>query len=252
MGREGSANKGSGPSNPDICHEHFQVLAGTIHATISKFWWGHKQEERKIHWLSRLKLCQGKEDGGFGFRDMEAFNDALLAKQGWCLLKNSDSLPARLLKARYFPTTSFLDADLGSRLSYVWRRIWGVREVVTQGSRWLIGNGKDVNFWQDRWILRPVTFKLITTKPPDTQLFHVSDLIDTNLGGWNDDLVKRSFLPCNVEAILNIPLCLSWPADKLVWHYTTSGVFSVRSAYHLIMANKSSRIGCSRMDDNKF
>jgi len=63
-----------------------------------------------------------------------------------------------------------------------------------------------------------VTFKLITTKSPDTQLFHVSDLIDTNLGGWNDDLVKRSFLPCDVEAILNIPLCLSWPADKLVWH----------------------------------
>jgi len=87
--------------------------------------------------------------------------------------------------------------------------------VVTQGSRWLIGNGKDINFWQARWILRLVTFKLITTRPPDTQLFHVSDLIDTNLGDWNDDLVKRSFLPCNVEAILNIPLCLPGPRISL-------------------------------------
>lgn len=49
-----------------------QELCNNIHDSISKFWWGHKQEERKIHWLSRLKLCQRKEDGGLGFRDMEA------------------------------------------------------------------------------------------------------------------------------------------------------------------------------------
>ena len=101
-------------------------------------------------------------------------------------------------------------------------------------------------------MLRPVTFKLITTRPTDTQLFYFSDLIDTNLRGWNDDLVKRSFLPCDVEVILDIPLCLSWPADKLIWHYTTNGIFFVCSAYHLIMDNKSNQIGCFRMDDSKF
>lgn len=36
--------------------------------------------------------------------------------------------------------------------------------MITKGSRWLIGDGKSVDVWGDRWLPRPKNFKVITPK----------------------------------------------------------------------------------------
>ena len=48
---------------------------------ICKFWWGYGNEGRKIHWVNWVRLCEAKENGGMGFKEIEKFNEALLAKQ---------------------------------------------------------------------------------------------------------------------------------------------------------------------------
>ena len=80
---------------------------------IARFWWGNSMDKRRIHWLNWDKLCVAKLDGRLGFKDFEAFNLALLAKQGWRMIHNDSSLCARVFKGKYFPTSSFLNAKLG-------------------------------------------------------------------------------------------------------------------------------------------
>ena len=63
-------------------------------------------------WVLWEKLCNKKSEGGmgFGFKDLKAFNLALLAKQGWRILKSPNSLLHSVFKAKYFAKASFMDA----------------------------------------------------------------------------------------------------------------------------------------------
>lgn len=56
-------------------------------------------------WVAWDNLTEAKEDGGVGFRDYWAFNEAMLARQGWRLLMNPHAYWARFLKGIYFPKT---------------------------------------------------------------------------------------------------------------------------------------------------
>ena len=53
----------------------------TIQSSICNYWWGHGDDKQKIHWVSRYKPSESKLCGGLGFRALETFNLALLAKQ---------------------------------------------------------------------------------------------------------------------------------------------------------------------------
>jgi len=55
-------------------------LCDELDAMCAKFWWGQVGNERKIHWQRWEKLTLSKREGGMGFRDLRAFNLAMLAK----------------------------------------------------------------------------------------------------------------------------------------------------------------------------
>lgn len=56
------------------------------------FLWGSGKKGRKVHWVKGFRMNIPKNKGGMDFRDIECFNQAMLAKQGWRILTNPSSL----------------------------------------------------------------------------------------------------------------------------------------------------------------
>jgi hypothetical protein len=102
------------------CFDVTKSICNQISTMICRYWWSQREGSHKIHWLCRDKMIRPKSEGGLGFRDIHAFNLAMLAKQGWRLLSNPDSLCARILKAKYFQNTNCLRAQVKSGSAYTW------------------------------------------------------------------------------------------------------------------------------------
>ena len=62
------------------CFKLPNSLCMELNSMVRNFWWGQKENERKMVWISWDKLCQRKLEGGLGFKDLKTFNLALLAK----------------------------------------------------------------------------------------------------------------------------------------------------------------------------
>lgn len=180
-----------------------------------------------------------KSKGGLGFHDIVSFNKALLAKQGWRLLSRPNSLLATVLKSKYYPHSSFLEAKLGSMPSFTWRSIIGAQDLLKSGVKWKVGTHDQIQVWRDSWL--PVS-NFYTMQSPQNILLEdavVADLMNLDpMCRWNGALVDLVFLPHEAEMIKSIPLSPLNLPDRLVWKFPKQGVFSVRNAYHLEFQRK--------------
>ena len=138
-------------------------LCKDIEAMIRKFWWGNG-ETKKIHWVKWSSLCSSKSIGGMGFRDLQKFNNAMLAKQVWHLIHDKDTLVYKVFSANYFLEGSILDAPVHSKSSYAWKSIMQAREEVHKGAIWRIGNGKTIKVWDHQWLPEPGCSKIISPR----------------------------------------------------------------------------------------
>ncbi|XP_056844909.1 uncharacterized mitochondrial protein AtMg00310-like [Raphanus sativus] len=127
-------------------------LINEITTSMRNFWWSGQKDKQKIPWISWKKVTASKREGGLGIRDMEMFNLALVAKQGWRIIRNPSSLMARVMKAKYFRHTDFLQAPTYKNSSYAWRSILQARRLIQEGTKWIVGDGSKIRVWEDNWI----------------------------------------------------------------------------------------------------
>jgi len=198
---------------------------------VLRYWWAQQEKDRKIHWLGKEKMMKPKSKGGLGFRDLHAFNIAMLARQGWRLIQHPRSLCAQILKARYYPDSNVLHAHSRSGMSYSWRSILKGIELLKKGIIWRVGDGEQIDVWDDPWLPRKSN-RFIKSRRGPILIRKVCELIDPITNRWDASLIQSMFCQEDANVILKIPLRED-EEDFIAWHPDTKGRFSVRSAYNL-------------------
>jgi hypothetical protein len=116
----------------------------------------------------------------------------MLAKQGWRLITNPNSLCASVLQAKYYPHGDILLAGPKAGSSFTWQSILAGLTTLKRGLIWRVGNGEKINIWRDNWIPSSPSKKVVS--PRGVALYtKVSELISPITGTWDEPLLRSLF-----------------------------------------------------------
>ncbi|PWA48861.1 reverse transcriptase [Artemisia annua] len=153
------------------------------------------------------------------------------SEQVWRLITSLTTLAARTLKARYCPRSSFFDAKIGYRPSYIWHSFLSVKDIVRKGCKWNIGDGCSVNVWKDFWL---DDYRSMGPKLNNCDVDQVRDLLNIEGDSWNHELLYSLF-PHNIASKIACCFVSKSRNDVLYWHNSPGGRFSCKSAYLLAL-----------------
>ena len=189
--------------------------------------------QRGINLISWVRLSVSKVHGGMNFKDLYAFNLAMLGKQGWKFLSEHDSLVSRIFKAQYFPSGNYLTTQLGHNPNYVWRSILRVRFIVRGGARWSIRSGASISISNEPWLPNGECIGSDIACSLFVQNATINNLMNLYNKSWNEGVVRQVFSIDIANKILQTSFLPQVHEDQLIWKAERHGRYFVRSAYRL-------------------
>lgn len=172
------------------CFKLPQSICLNIQSTLTRFWWDSEPGKKKVSWISWDKMAKPKRKRGLGFKDVFSFNDALLAKIGWRILKNPTCLLARCLLGKYCKNTSFLDCKVSPSSSHGWRSVLIGRDLLSKQLGWMVGTGESISVWEDSWLSNCEQLKPYGPAPEHLQHLKVSNLLKQGTCEWDLEKVE--------------------------------------------------------------
>ena len=224
------------PCHAMSCFKLPLSLCKQIQSILTRFWWDANPEKKKMCWVAWDTTALPKYAGGLGFRDIETFNDALLAKIGWRLIKEPHSLLGRVLLGKYAWNSSFMDCPVPASASHGWRSVLAGRNILKQGLSWAVGNGEQISVWNAPWLSFKTPCQPIGPPTLANQVLMVSDLLCPLTNKWEVEKI-RSLFPQYEDTILQIKTSSTSVADTLIWLSEKSGTYSTKTGYGVGMTS---------------
>lgn len=215
---------------------------------MRNFLWFANPERLRSNLVRWETVYLPRSEGGLSLRRVNEFNEARLLNLAWSTI-TADSLWANWFGARYFRGPSiwhFLNPRGGS---CIWKRLRSFSSLIQRDSRWVVGNGRSISLWFDKWIDHdPITPRFPSIQFSELDL--VADIIVDN--AWYIPIQ----LPIQLQEFLAlstnpIPIGDSTAPDSLSWDGSTTCNFSLREAWNLLRT-KAAETTWYGLNWNKF
>jgi len=128
-----------------------------------------------------------------GFKEFAKFNDAMLAKQMWRLIHDTNSLFYRVFKSKYFPNDTIFDAKQSSG-SFAWKIILKARRVITMVAKWRVCDGRSI-------LVFNLGGRIASSPSVLGSDACVVDLMDQELSWWNSQVINAFFSPSKLRRL---------------------------------------------------
>ncbi|XP_052627262.1 uncharacterized protein LOC128133760 [Lactuca sativa] len=196
-----------------------------IEKMMKNFLWNHDETKKgraKVAWSS---ICKPVNKGGLGLRSLRVWNKAILSKRIWLIISEADSIWVKWTKINLLKGRSFWDIEKKNGLSWSWRNLIKLKDVVRVHFCNKIGDGARTFMWFDDWHpLGPFSY-VLSPREISQAGFNISNkvkdvMVDDSWfwpGEWCDLIPQlRNF---------NLPVLDSLISDKVMWRNKSGKMF---------------------------
>ena len=209
------------------------------------FLWGGGSSERKFHLINWDSVCQSKEKGNLGIRNLTNFNRALLGKWCWRFSMEDNSmwrgviiLKYGLEEGGYFPSIPKGCHGVG-----LWKEICKEALFIKNNCLMKIGDGSKARLWEDWWCGEaPLCYSFLSLdRLANSKGAKVAELwvASGSREGWNFRF-GRKFHDWELEEVQGFLATVNPQSinpnlnDSFWWKKAKNGCFSVKTCVELL------------------
>lgn len=171
-------------------------------------------------------------------------NKALVAKLAWQVYKESNKIWVQLIRSKYLRGRKLLDVEsIPTRASWIWGSITKCLNLLKEYCCYQIGALSTARIMVDQWLPSIKGFRVLTHFAIPQHIFFVRDLMHEDKPQWDIDKISSIFPPQLSRSIIHT-LILHMEHDRLVWAPSTTGDYTVKTAYQEVINSCNQQTKC--------